>query len=536
MDIQFDKLRHIGGGRILKKIICTLLIVILLTSPAFPLFADNERIMVKLNNMDLSFDVPPANIVGRTMVPLRQIFEELGMEVLWNEATKAVVGKKAGLEIRLQQDNNNAFVNGNKILLDVPSKSINGRTLVPVRFIAESTGAKVFWDEYNKTVYISTSNDNTLTLDKIKASADLSSEGWRLDKTGKSDDALLHFDKAIALDSFNCNAYYNKGLVYEKQNKLGEALKNYDAALKININSTIVHYTKANALYNFGRYIESARDYEEFAKYSKDKSKGTMISIMATMLFGKKRYEESILFYDIVIKYCTDNVELAYNNKAAALGYLNRYEEALQNYDKAIQLNPNVSKFYNNKGFIYMSKGNYEEAIKWFDKAIQLEPKVTDYYLNKGYSLFNLQKYDEAIESLTKSLTDDASIHTYGLIVQSLIDQKKYQEAHKYCDAAIKVIPNNAYIYVMKGSIFFLEKKYKESIEIYNKAAELDNNYVTPYYHNAINYAIIDDQEKALEYLRKAIELDSTIKFVAPKLSYFDKMKSNIEFIKLMSE
>lgn len=91
---------------------------------------------------------------GRTLVPLRDVFENLNMNVYWDESTQTVTAKGDSNIITLQIGNKTAAVNGINKTLDVPAEVINGRTMVPVRFIAESIGADVNWDNERKIVDI----------------------------------------------------------------------------------------------------------------------------------------------------------------------------------------------------------------------------------------------------------------------------------------------------------------------------------------------------------------------------------------------
>lgn len=100
-------------------------------------FYDDEKI---------EFDQIPVIENGRTLVPLRAIFEKIGAEVDWNEADKTVTAQKDDTQISLTIDNTTAVKNGEKIELDVPAKIVNGRTLVPVRFVADCFGVDVDWD------------------------------------------------------------------------------------------------------------------------------------------------------------------------------------------------------------------------------------------------------------------------------------------------------------------------------------------------------------------------------------------------------
>ena len=112
------------------------------------------NISININNSFLKTDVPPVILEGRTLVPLRAIFESLGMDVQYVEQTQTIIGVKDDSRIELNVDSIQAMVNGKQVTLDVPATIIDGRTMVPVRFIAESTGQKVVWDGGNRTVNI----------------------------------------------------------------------------------------------------------------------------------------------------------------------------------------------------------------------------------------------------------------------------------------------------------------------------------------------------------------------------------------------
>lgn len=147
-----------------KKIVSLILVVALMLITIPTVFAD-DIIKVTIDSKPLYFDVEPTNINGRTLVPLRTIFESLGAEVQWDGSTQTITGTKGNIKVILQINNKIATVNGKKVELDVAAKVIDGRTLVPARFIAESLGAKVNWDGITSTVAISSSDNITSDLD-----------------------------------------------------------------------------------------------------------------------------------------------------------------------------------------------------------------------------------------------------------------------------------------------------------------------------------------------------------------------------------
>lgn len=113
-----------------------------------------RMIQVKVDGNYLTMDVPPTVIDGRTLVPLRAIFESLNANIEWDAASRKVTGTKGSTTVVLVINNKLAKVNGQNVMLDVPATIIDGRTLVPARFIAESLGKRVEWDNTARTVLV----------------------------------------------------------------------------------------------------------------------------------------------------------------------------------------------------------------------------------------------------------------------------------------------------------------------------------------------------------------------------------------------
>jgi len=91
---------------------------------------------------------------GRTMVPIRFIAEAFNAKVDWDEATKGITITLGNTVIAMQVGNTTAMINGKAITLDAPPVIRAGRTFVPIRFISEAFNAQVLWDESTRTVTI----------------------------------------------------------------------------------------------------------------------------------------------------------------------------------------------------------------------------------------------------------------------------------------------------------------------------------------------------------------------------------------------
>ncbi|MDQ0192127.1 copper amine oxidase N-terminal domain-containing protein [Paenibacillus wynnii] len=137
------------------KLIPSLLASLLLSSMiGLPAFASEKPISVQLDQKKLNSSSAPVNDHGTILLPLRTIFESLGLTIEWDVKTGSITGTKEGLVIKLKVGSKQATVNGNLKLLTSAPKVINNVTYVPLRFVGEATGSSVKWDAKNSTVVI----------------------------------------------------------------------------------------------------------------------------------------------------------------------------------------------------------------------------------------------------------------------------------------------------------------------------------------------------------------------------------------------
>lgn len=112
------------------------------------------KIGVTLNGVPIEFEQSPITENDRTLVPMRAIFEAMGAKVAWNEEEQTVTATKDNNIISIKIGDNIMIKNGDEITLDVSAKIIEGRTLVPVRAIAEAFETTVNWNNAARMVEI----------------------------------------------------------------------------------------------------------------------------------------------------------------------------------------------------------------------------------------------------------------------------------------------------------------------------------------------------------------------------------------------
>lgn len=138
-----------------KGIIFTLALAFCLALFAYA--SENDAVTVTLDEAVIdckSYGQSALIVDGRTLVPLRAIFESFGAEVRWDAQTKTVFSTLGNDSVKITIGDKNLYKNDVATELDVPAQIISNRTMVPARAVAEAFGARVEWDFENRTVIL----------------------------------------------------------------------------------------------------------------------------------------------------------------------------------------------------------------------------------------------------------------------------------------------------------------------------------------------------------------------------------------------
>ncbi len=140
-----------------------------IASTGVPIYLDGQRLVLGPQ------DVPPVIINGRTMVPVRIISEELGADVTWISNEQPVLIRQGATRVELTLGQKIAYLDGAAVELDAPPVLIQSRIMVPLRFIGQSFGAGVEWDNASRSVHITSAigelSEPGLTVTEGRASA-----------------------------------------------------------------------------------------------------------------------------------------------------------------------------------------------------------------------------------------------------------------------------------------------------------------------------------------------------------------------------
>ena len=225
--------------------------------------------------------------------------------------------------------------------------------------------------------------------------------------------------------------------------------------------------------------------------------------------FDLGKFEDAIQNYDKAIELDSNVNSVYYYNRGNAYFSLGKFEEAIQDYNKAIDLNPNDDLSYSNRGNAYFSLGKFEDAIQDYNKAIDLNPNNASYYNNRGTTFTNLEKYEDAIQDYNKTIdlnpNDNYAYFNRGAAFTYL---NEYEKAINDFNKAIDLNPNDDSAYFNRGTAFTNLSNYEKAINDFNKAIDLNSNNASYYNYRGTLYINQGNYDEAVKDFSKAIELN----------------------------
>ena len=250
----------------------------------------------------------------------------------------------------------------------------------------------------------------------------------------------------------------------------------------------------------------------------------------------------------------------AHNGLGIVYSELGRHEDAIAEYERAIELDPKYALPHTGLGNVYAKLGRYEDAIAEYERAIELDPKFAWPYNNLGLIYERQEEYERAAELYRQAIERHTSDKERAVSWRNLGDVYRalgrYEEAIQAYRKAIELDPKFAYPYANLADVYYLRGEYERAAELYQKSAELQprarpfvglagvtrhlnrleesshfaeqaRQYLSSddYYDLACLESITGNVEAALEHLRLALEKE-------PGLREWAKRDPDLEWIK----
>jgi tetratricopeptide (TPR) repeat protein len=195
------------------------------------------------------------------------------------------------------------------------------------------------------------------------------------------------------------------------------------------------------------------------------------------------------------------------------------------------------AKYYFKQGNAFYFDKQYEEALDSYNKAIEINPDYVPAWHNRGRPLSRLKRYKEAFDSYNKAIEINSdyflSWYNRGIVLRKL---GRYEEAFDSYNKAVEINPNYVSAWYNRGIVLRKLGRYEEAINSYSKAIEINPDYVSAWYNIACYYALQANIEKTVSNLKKTIEIDSKYREKAKTDSDFDTVRQDERFQELLKD
>lgn len=188
----------------------------------------------------------------------------------------------------------------------------------------------------------------------------------------------------------------------------------------------------------------------------------------------QSKHDEAIQAYDKAIE-IDSKYAPAWTGKGLSLNMLGKYDEAINCFDKSIDIAPDNVDAWRWKGTTLGNSGKYDEAIKAYDRAIEIDPRNASIWAGKAEAFDKQGKYDEAIKAYDKAIEVDTKgtmeIMAHCNRAGILLKLSKFNESIEECDKCHELQPYMP-IFIQKGNALVGLGRYDEAIQCYDKIIE----------------------------------------------------------------
>jgi protein O-mannosyl-transferase len=225
------------------------------------------------------------------------------------------------------------------------------------------------------------------------------------------------------------------------------------------------------------------------------------------LLVRTGRLDEAIANYRKALEINPNYVE-THNNIGILLAQSGRTDEAIAHYRKALEINPNYVETHNNIGILLAQSGRTDEAITHYRKALEINPNYAEAHFNLGNLLANSGRTDEAITHFLKALDINPNLaKIHNNLGNLLANSGHTNEAIAHYRKALESNPNYTEAYNNLGNLLSETGRMDEAIACYKKALEINPNYTEAHYNFGNALLQIGRTDEAIACYQKILEI-----------------------------
>lgn len=317
----------------------------------------------------------------------------------------------------------------------------------------------------------------------------------------KWEEAIQDIHRALEIDPGYVRAWIECGHIYRRMGEEQEALKDFLKAYELDPESSILPYWIAGSYVVLDEPVSALAYFDQAIQL--DSQDPVYFVEKAELLESLGQYADAILVYDQAI--ALEDSSNTRMKRSHAYFMADRYEAALEDVQYALELDGSLAlegRTYYARGMILWNMNNTEQAISDFTKAMELDPEQSVLYEKRARCYYQLGQMEEAIEDCNKGLEidpkDEDLIWFRGLL---LLESSDYRGALADAEAYLELNPEDSGAYYNLGLLHYRLTQYEEAIELLSKSIELSPTYSSAYIQRAYVYYDMVDMDQAADDL-----------------------------------
>jgi len=261
---------------------------------------------------------------------------------------------------------------------------------------------------------------------------------YSYEQINSTDKAIKTYQKILDIDPYSSETWFNLGQALFNENRYGEAIEAYDFAQVINPDDSLSLLQKAHSLFQSGQYLQAANCYKEYGSNTEVTD--------SILIYEGEAYEKASLF-----------------------------DQAMDCYSKALELNPKNTDACTGMGISLMEKGEYKASLIWFEKVLRIDHSIGETWVYIAEVFVNMEMPEEALMSYLR---------------------------------ALEINPVQADVLAAIGNLFFDAEQYEKALSYYQKAEVIDPELTGLDLFYSLVYAKLGAKDVSDEYLGRAIKTD----------------------------
>lgn len=210
-----------------------------------------------------------------------------------------------------------------------------------------------------------------------------------------------------------------------------------------------------------------------------------------------------------------DSLRKVYSARHSARVSLDKWQLALEDCKKMIELGDTSIDTKNMLGQAYLFLGDYDDAIQVYQELTNIDSKNFESYFEIGCAYGMKNETDSAYKYYTVSIEKQPinNALAYNRRGRLYSEDKLYKEALLDFDSAISQLEGSEHqclAYTLRGEVYYQLEEIDKALRDFDNSIELCQDLVSPYYHKGFIYAQQNQESAALENYKKAVDLDST--------------------------